>query len=105
MLKELWLVWNSKDGPQKGHLTRYDPAADYEGEDGKAWAKPTRNDVTAEQVAEYLDNELENENSHSFVGATKWLCESIKNHASEQVAKNVMLELLDAGGLSECSQP
>lgn len=51
------------------------------------------------EIADYLDQQAENENRHDFVGVHSRLAKLIRVQATDIDADVVMLEVLKAGGL------
>lgn len=59
-------------------------------------------DVSAAELAEYLDDELENANHHSFVGANCYLLKTIEAATKDlSVAKQILWQIFQDGGLDE----
>ena len=58
-------------------------------------------DVCPQELAEYLDAELENANQHDFVGCHVYILESLKKIASIEVAKQFLWKLFQDGGFDE----
>lgn len=87
---ELYYCWT--DDEKTGWLSRYDDSGDH-------CREATSKDKTGTRLAEYLDQQCENDNYHGMVGANAWLLKAIEKHAGKTVAKAIMEEIHNVGGL------
>jgi hypothetical protein len=61
-------------------------------------------DATTEQIAEWMDMQAEGENYHEFVGVSAGLARVIERHAGPEVARAVLLEIVQGPGIRGLAQ-
>jgi hypothetical protein len=91
--RELWMV---KENGGDGHEFLSD-SKDYR----ESFRKPKQGEVTAEALAEMMDQDMESENHHSFVGVHAALVGILKKSCGPNTRKLIMRRIYDRGGLAE----
>lgn len=88
------LFWIQEDDCEHGYLSKYEESSD------RYVSRPaTDADLTAENVADFLDQHAEDRNRHDFVGCHQGLMSLLTFHLKPVKVREIMLAVLEAGGL------
>jgi hypothetical protein len=94
-------LYSDKDDGYGRYVTDFEQDDEFLEEEELTCTPATFDMVKADWLAEHLDNEAENGNYHSIVGAYAWLAKTITEASSELVARRIMWEIIKIGGLED----